>query len=173
MDGNAYVVDGAKTYISNGQQADLVITAVKTDPSQGAKGVSLMVVETADAPGFRRGRNLDKIGQHSADTSELFFEDVREESAEALIARQAFVLREGGAAGVGERWFSTENEAEFTAAVDITREIGESRFTVLEWDGAAPPEEALPDDVIEVRRARTDFVGTPVGLVTYEFVVDD
>ncbi|MGR3781660.1 MAG: acyl-CoA dehydrogenase family protein [Albimonas sp.] len=77
MDGNAYVVDGAKTYISNGQQADLVITAVKTDPSQGAKGVSLMVVETADAPGFRRGRNLDKLGLKGQDTSELFFDGVR------------------------------------------------------------------------------------------------
>lgn len=112
------------------------------------------------------------VGQRTHGVAAMF-EDVREESAEVFIARQAFVLREGGAAGVGERWFSTENEAEFTAAVDITREIGEARFTVLEWDGEAPPEEALPDDVIEVRRARTDFVGTPVGLVTYEFVVDD
>lgn len=75
-DGNHYVINGAKTYITNGQNADLVIVAVKTDPSLGAKGVSLVLVE-ADREGFVRGRNLDKIGQHHADTSELFFEDVR------------------------------------------------------------------------------------------------
>jgi alkylation response protein AidB-like acyl-CoA dehydrogenase len=75
-DGNHYVVNGSKTYITNGQNADLVIVVAKTDPSQGAKGMSLILVET-DRDGFARGRNLDKIGQHSADTSELFFNDVR------------------------------------------------------------------------------------------------
>lgn len=75
-DGNHYVVNGQKTYITNGQNADLVIVVAKTDPSQGAKGISLILVE-ADREGFARGRNLDKIGQHSADTSELFFENVR------------------------------------------------------------------------------------------------
>ncbi|MEM8825388.1 MAG: acyl-CoA dehydrogenase family protein [Pseudomonadota bacterium] len=76
-DGNHYVVNGAKTYITNGQHADIVIVCAKTDPdSPGAKGTSLILVE-ATRDGFARGRNLDKIGQHSADTSELFFEDVR------------------------------------------------------------------------------------------------
>jgi alkylation response protein AidB-like acyl-CoA dehydrogenase len=75
-DGNHYVVNGSKTYITNGQNADLVIVVAKTDPAQGAKGISLILVE-ANREGFARGRNLDKIGQHSADTSELFFEDVR------------------------------------------------------------------------------------------------
>jgi alkylation response protein AidB-like acyl-CoA dehydrogenase len=75
-DGNHYVVNGAKTYITNGQHADLIITVAKTDPSRGAKGISLILVE-AERQGFARGRNLDKIGQHSADTSELFFADVR------------------------------------------------------------------------------------------------
>jgi len=75
-DGNHYVVNGSKTYITNGQNADLVIVVAKTDPTQGAKGISLILVET-DREGFKRGRNLDKIGQCSADTSELFFEDVR------------------------------------------------------------------------------------------------
>lgn len=74
--GNHYLINGSKTYITNGQNADLIIVAAKTDPSQGAKGVSLILVD-ADTPGFKRGRNLDKVGQHSADTSELFFEDVR------------------------------------------------------------------------------------------------
>jgi acyl-CoA dehydrogenase len=75
-DGNHYVVNGSKTYITNGQNADLIIVVAKTDPAQGAKGTSLILVE-ADRDGFARGRNLDKIGQHSADTSELFFNDVR------------------------------------------------------------------------------------------------
>lgn len=75
--GDDYVINGAKTYITNGQHADLVIVVAKTDPSQGAKGISLIVVETADNPGFERGRNLAKLGQKSADTSELFFQDCR------------------------------------------------------------------------------------------------
>lgn len=75
-DGNHYVVSGSKTYITNGQSADLVFVVAKTDPDAGSKGISLVLVET-DRPGFKRGRNLDKIGQNSADTSELFFEDVR------------------------------------------------------------------------------------------------
>ena len=75
-DGNHYVVNGSKTYITNGQHADLVIVVAKTDPGAGAKGVSLILVE-ADREGYAKGRNLDKIGFHSKDTSELFFEDVR------------------------------------------------------------------------------------------------
>lgn len=75
-DGDSYVINGSKTYITNGQNADVVIVAAKTDPAQGARGTSLLLVD-ADTPGFKRGRNLDKIGQHSADTSELFFDDVR------------------------------------------------------------------------------------------------
>ncbi|MBB4841223.1 alkylation response protein AidB-like acyl-CoA dehydrogenase [Sphingomonas kyeonggiensis] len=76
LDGNHYVINGAKTYISNGQTADVVIVVAKTNVELGAKGTSLFLVE-ADRPGFARGRNLDKIGLHGADTSELFFEDVR------------------------------------------------------------------------------------------------
>ena len=75
--GNGYVLNGSKTFITNGQHANLIIVVAKTDPSAGAKGVSLMVVETDDAPGFRRGRKLKKLGMDSADTSELFFEDVQ------------------------------------------------------------------------------------------------
>src|SRR5467141_4535947 len=75
--GNGYVLNGSKTFITNGQHADLVIVVARTDPSAGAKGVSLMVVETEDATGFRRGRKLKKLGLDSADTSELFFEDVK------------------------------------------------------------------------------------------------
>jgi alkylation response protein AidB-like acyl-CoA dehydrogenase len=75
-DGNHYVVNGSKTYITNGQNADVVIVVAKTDPALGSKGISLILVERG-SEGFERGRNLDKVGQHSADTSELFFTDVR------------------------------------------------------------------------------------------------
>ncbi len=74
-DGDAYVVNGSKTFITNGINADLVITAVKTDPSQKHKGMSLLVLERG-MPGFERGRNLEKLGLHSQDTAELFFTDV-------------------------------------------------------------------------------------------------
>jgi acyl-CoA dehydrogenase len=76
-DGDEYLINGSKTYITNGQLADLVIVVAKTDPTKGAKGISLIVVETASSPGFERGRNLKKLGQRSADTSELFFQDCR------------------------------------------------------------------------------------------------
>ncbi len=76
-DGNHYVINGQKTFISNGQTADLVVAVCKTDPSLGAKGTSLILVDTNEVEGFRRGRNLAKLGQKAADTSELFFDDVR------------------------------------------------------------------------------------------------
>ena len=75
-DGDVYLVNGSKTFITNGINADLVITAVKTDPTQRHKGMSLMILERG-MEGFERGRNLDKIGLHSQDTAELFFTDVR------------------------------------------------------------------------------------------------
>ena len=73
--GDEYVVNGSKTFITNGINADLVITAVKTDPSQRHAGISLLVLERGMA-GFDRGRNLDKVGMHAQDTAELFFHDV-------------------------------------------------------------------------------------------------
>jgi acyl-CoA dehydrogenase len=75
-DGDDYVLNGSKTFISNGILADLVIVVAKTDPSAGAKGVSLLAVERGMA-GFERGRNLDKVGMHAQDTAELFFDNVR------------------------------------------------------------------------------------------------
>ena len=76
-DGNGYVVNGSKTFITNGQLANFIIVVAKTDPAEGAKGTSLIVVETDGADGFERGRNLHKIGMEGNDTSELFFNDVR------------------------------------------------------------------------------------------------
>jgi long-chain-acyl-CoA dehydrogenase len=76
-DGDHYVLNGAKTFITNGAQAELIVVVAKTDPAEAAKGVSLVVLETEGAAGFRRGRVLDKIGLHGQDTAELFFDDVR------------------------------------------------------------------------------------------------
>ena len=75
-DGDCYVVNGSKTFITNGINADLVITAVRTDPSERHAGISIVIVERG-MDGFTRGRNLDKLGMHSQDTAELFFSDVR------------------------------------------------------------------------------------------------
>lgn len=82
-DGDSYLVNGSKTYITNGQSADLIIVVARTAPQGGARGISLILVE-ADRAGFQRGRNLDKIGQWSSDTSELFFQDVRVPAANLL-----------------------------------------------------------------------------------------
>ncbi len=77
LDGNHYVINGSKTFITNGGTANFVIVVCKTDPSQGSRGISLLVVETDEVEGFRRGRVLDKIGQKANDTAELFFDEVR------------------------------------------------------------------------------------------------
>ena len=76
-DGDSYVINGSKTFITNGGTANLIIVVAKTDPAEGAKGTSLLLVETDGAAGFRRGRILDKIGQKANDTAELFFDEVR------------------------------------------------------------------------------------------------
>ena len=75
-EGNGYRLNGAKTFISSGQLANFIVVVAKTDPSQRAKGISLLCLETDGAEGFRRGRKLDKVGMDAADTSELFFDDV-------------------------------------------------------------------------------------------------
>ncbi|HEV7826838.1 MAG TPA: acyl-CoA dehydrogenase family protein [Mycobacteriales bacterium] len=75
-DGDSYVLNGSKTFITNGIHSDLVVVVAKTDPEKGAHGISLLVVERG-MPGFERGRNLDKIGLKAQDTAELFFDDVR------------------------------------------------------------------------------------------------
>ncbi|MCO5063447.1 MAG: acyl-CoA dehydrogenase family protein [Rhizobiaceae bacterium] len=82
--GNQYRINGSKTFITNGQNANLIVVVTKTDPSLGAKGTSLLVVETDEVEGFERGRNLDKIGLKANDTSELFFNDVRVPTANLL-----------------------------------------------------------------------------------------
>ena len=90
--GSGYVLNGSKTFITNGQNADLVIVVAKTDPALGAKGITLFLVDRG-LTGFSRGRNLDKLGMHAQDTSELFFQDV-ELSADARLGAegQGFIL---------------------------------------------------------------------------------
>lgn len=91
LDGDDYIVNGSKTYITNGQNADLVLTVVKTQPSAGAKGTSILCIES-DSTGFERGQNLKKVGQWSADTSELFFTDLRVPASNRLGAEnQGFI----------------------------------------------------------------------------------
>lgn len=82
-DGSDWIVNGSKTFISCGHNASLFVTAVRTDPDEPHRGLSLMVLED-DMPGFQRGRRLEKIGQHGIDTAELFFEDVRVPEANVL-----------------------------------------------------------------------------------------
>jgi alkylation response protein AidB-like acyl-CoA dehydrogenase len=82
-DGDEYVINGQKTFITNGQHCDVIVLATKTDPKLGARGMTLFTVDCS-LEGFDRGRNLEKMGLHSADTSELFFQDVRVSSADIL-----------------------------------------------------------------------------------------
>lgn len=85
-EGDDYIVNGSKTFISNGNQADMVIVCAKTDPQAGAKGISLFLVDTK-LPGFSTGKPIEKLGQHSSDTGELFFENLRV-PADALLGEE-------------------------------------------------------------------------------------
>ena len=82
-DGDDYLINGSKTFITNGQNSGVVVLATKTDPKLGARGTTLFTVDTA-LPGFKRGRNLEKVGQYAADTSEMFFDNVRVPASEIL-----------------------------------------------------------------------------------------
>jgi acyl-CoA dehydrogenase len=86
-DGNHYVINGSKTFITNGQQANLIIVVTKTDPGKGAKGTSCSSSKRTTAEGFKRGRNLEKVGLKANDTSELFFDNVRV-PADALLGQE-------------------------------------------------------------------------------------
>ena len=95
-DGDEYVINGSKTFITNGIHADMVIVCAKTDPSLGAKGISLFMVDAA-LPGFARGKKIEKIGQHCSDTAELFFDNLRV-PADALLGQEgkgfAYLMQE-------------------------------------------------------------------------------
>jgi len=133
-DGDDFVVNGAKTFVTNGINADIVIVAVKTDPSARHAGISLVVVER-DMPGFVRGRNLDKIGMHGQDTAELFFDDVRVPAANLL-----------GTEGQGFR--------------HLTTNLAQERLSMA-VAGVAAARAAL-DWTVAYCRERTAF-GSPIG----------
>ena len=95
-DGDDWILNGSKTFITNGYHADLVIVAAKTSPDKGAKGITLFAVETGMA-GFNRGRKLDKVGQPEADTAELFFDDVRVPAANMIGERRPRLRPHDGA----------------------------------------------------------------------------
>jgi alkylation response protein AidB-like acyl-CoA dehydrogenase len=133
-DDDGYVVNGSKTFITNGINADLVITAVRTDPSQRHAGISIVIVERG-MDGFERGRNLEKIGMHSQDTAELFFSDVRV-PAENLLGEE----------GQGFRYM-TSNLAQERLSIALTG-VGAARGA-LDW-------------TVEYVKQRSAF-GKPIG----------
>ena len=145
-DGEELVVNGQKTFITNGQNADLVIVVAKTDPSAGAKGTSLVLVET-DRAGFKRGRNLEKIGMKAQDTSELFFDGVRVPASNILggegkgfillmqeLAWERMQIAIGAAAGAEAalQWtldYTKERKAFGQRVIDFQH----NRFRLAEW----------------------------------------
>ena len=166
-EGEEYVINGSKTFITNGYLCDLVVVVAKTDPEQGAKGVSLFLVE-ADREGFSKGRLLEKVGQHGQDTTELFFDNVRV-PAENLI---------GGVEGQGFFWLMEQLPQErlilavaAVAAMHVTvaetltyvkeREafgkpifaFQNTRFVLAECDTLASVSQSFLDDCIEMHTA--------------------
>lgn len=147
LDGDEYVINGSKTFITNGQHADMVIVAAKTDPAAGAKGVSLFLVDTT-LPGYGKGRNLEKIGQHSGDTSELFFENMRVPKSALLgeegkgfmylmkgLPRERLVI---GAIGVGAARGSLDMTIQYaderTLFGQKLKELQNTRFRIAEME---------------------------------------
>ena len=145
-DGDDLVLNGQKTFITNGQNADLVIVVAKTDPSKGAKGTSLVLVET-NRPGFKRGRNLEKLGMKAQDTSELFFDDLRLPASNILggegkgffllmqeLAWERMQIAIGAAAGAEAalQWtldYTKERKAFGERVIDFQH----NRFRLAEW----------------------------------------
>lgn len=147
--GNGYLLNGQKTFITNGQLADFIIVAAKTDPDAGSKAISLFVVEPDQVTGFERGRNLDKVGQEGQDTSELFFSDVFL-PADCLI---------GGDEGRGMAQLMTK--------------LPQERL-VIAWQSMAMIERALSETIAYVKsrqmfgQALGDFQNTQFKLAEYK-----
>jgi acyl-CoA dehydrogenase len=170
LDGDEYVINGSKTFITNGQHADMVIVAAKTDPAAGAKGVSLFLVDTT-LPGYGKGRNLEKIGQHSGDTSELFFENLRVPKSALLgeegkgfmylmqeLARERLVI---GAIGVGAARGSLDMTIQYaderTLFGQKLKELQNTRFRIAEMETDYRVNKAFIDQCIsEYSRGELD-----------------
>jgi acyl-CoA dehydrogenase len=148
-DGDGYRINGQKTFITNGQHADVVITFTKTDPSAGARGTTLFLVD-ADSEGFTRGRNLEKIGQHAGDTSELFYEDVR-------VPASAVLGRVGG--GFGHLMDELPRERLILAVSSVAAAEGCLALTinyVQERKAFGKPLSAQQNTRFEIARMKTD-----------------
>ncbi len=173
--GETYVINGQKTFISNGQLADIVIVAAKTRADAGAKGISLIAVETRDAPGFRRGRNLEKIGKHAQDTSELFFDDVVVPAENLLggepdrgfaqlmqqLPQERLVIAVGAVAAMEAALAETIAYARGRRAFGKTLlDFQNSRFVLAEAKTTARVARVFVDDCIERLLAGTLDVGT-------------
>jgi len=131
LDGDHYVLNGAKTFITNGAQAGLIVVVAKTDPNEAAKGVSLLILETEGAEGFRRGRVLDKVGMHGQDTAELFFDDVRVPKENLL----------GGQEGLG--------------FIQLMQQLPQERLIIAV--GAVAAMESAVEQTIQYTKERTAF----------------
>lgn len=166
--GDEYLISGQKTYISNGQNAHLVILACKTDASAGARGLSLIAVET-DRPGFHPGRNLKKLGMHAQDTSELFFDQVRVPVGNRLgdegqgfsmlmtnLARERLVQAVRGTVLTGEviRW-TVEHTRERKAFGHTIADFQNTRFVIAELTTKLAAARALTDSLITLQLAGT------------------
>ena len=160
-EGDHYVLNGSKTFITNGQHADMVIVAAKTDPAAGARGISLFLVDTT-LEGFSRGRNIDKIGQHSGDTSELFFEDVRV-PASALLGEEgkgfAYLMQElprerlvigalGAAAARGSLDLTIKYVDERMVFGQKLKQLQNTRFRIAEMESDYRVHQAFIDQCI-------------------------
>jgi acyl-CoA dehydrogenase len=146
-DGNGYRINGSKVWISNGQISNFIIVVAKTDPSQGAKGTSLIIVEPDKVEGFRRGKNLDKIGLTAQDTSELFFDDV-------------WVPEENLLGGVEGRGF-----------IQLMAELPKERL-VIAYSGVVTMEAALAT-TIEYTKERKVFGKTLIEFQNTQFKLAD
>jgi alkylation response protein AidB-like acyl-CoA dehydrogenase len=176
-EGDHYRLNGAKTFTSNGSSADIIVLVVKTDPAAGTKGVSLLVLETADAPGFRVGRVLEKVGMKAQDTAELFFDDV-------LVPSENLLGDEGAGYGYAMRqlaherlvvavWGTAALESAVEETVKYTKErhafgtslfdMQNTRFELAECATIARIARVFVDDCIE-RHLRGELDATTASM---------
>jgi alkylation response protein AidB-like acyl-CoA dehydrogenase len=166
-DGDDWILNGSKTFITNGYQADLVIVAARTSPDRGAKGITLFGVETG-MPGFERGRKLDKVGQHEADTAELFFTDVRVPGANVIgevdrgfIAMMERLPQERVGAAVSNTAHAAQILVETIAYARERKAFGQpigsfqhNKFLIAELQTKIDVTQAFVDDCIEAHAER-------------------